>query len=49
VEGSQDEIEFITDLQFHIFPNAFIRLNNALGVTSKATDYAPEFGILFHF
>jgi hypothetical protein len=49
IEGSQDEIEFITDLQFHIFPNAFIRVNNALGVTSKATDFAPEVGILFHF
>jgi hypothetical protein len=49
IEGSQDEVELITDLQFHIFPNAFIRVNNALGVTSKTTDYAPEVGILFHF
>jgi len=24
-------------------------INNAFGVTSKATDYAPEVGILFHF
>jgi hypothetical protein len=47
VEGSEDEVEFITDLQFHIFKNGFIRLNNAFGVTSKATDYAPELGILF--
>ena len=49
VEGSEDEVELITDLQFHIIENAFIRVNNAFGVTSKATDYAPEFGILFHF
>jgi hypothetical protein len=49
VEGSQDEVEAITDLQFHISPNAFIRINNAFGVTSKATDYAPEVGVLFHF
>ncbi|MFC2083559.1 hypothetical protein ACFLS9_00735 [Bacteroidota bacterium] len=49
VEGSQDELEFITDLQFHILSCAFIRINNALGLTSKATDYAPEVGILFHF
>ncbi|UCF06525.1 MAG: hypothetical protein JSV33_05730 [bacterium] len=49
VEGSQDEIELITDLQFHIIPNAFVRINNAFGVTSKATDYAPEVGVLFHF
>ncbi len=49
IEGSQDEVEFITDLQLHFLPNAFIRINNAFGVTSKATDYAPELGILFHF
>lgn len=49
VEGSQDEVELITDIQFHIIQNAFIRINNAFGVTSKATDYAPEVGILFHF
>jgi hypothetical protein len=49
VEGSQDEVEAITDLQFHVSPNAFIRINNAFGVTSKATDYAPEVGVLFHF
>lgn len=49
IEGSQDEVEFIADLQFHVFRNAFIRVNNAFGVTSKATDYAPEFGVLFHF
>jgi hypothetical protein len=49
IEGSQDEVELITDLQFHIHSNAFIRINNAFGVTSKATDYAPEAGILFHF
>jgi len=49
IEGSQDELELITDLQFHILPYAFIRVNNAFGVTSKATDYAPEIGILFRF
>jgi len=49
VEGTQDEIEFITDFQFHISRNAFIRINNAVGLTPEATDYAPEFGILFRF
>jgi hypothetical protein len=49
VEGSEDEIELITDLQFHLFRNGFIRVNNAFGVTPKATDYAPEFGVLFRF
>jgi hypothetical protein len=48
-EGAQDELEFITDLQFHITPYAFIRLNNGFGITPKTIDYAPEIGILFHF
>ena len=49
LEGTEDEVELITDLQLHVFEKAFIRINNAFGLTSKATDYAPEFGILFHF
>jgi hypothetical protein len=49
IEGSQDETEFILDLQFHITDYAFVRLNSGFGITSKATDYAPEIGILFHF
>ncbi len=49
IEGADDEIEFITDLQFHINPKTFIRINNAFGVTSKATDYAPEVGVVFRF
>jgi len=35
IEGSQDEIEFITDFQFSVFKNGFIRINNAFGMTSK--------------
>lgn len=48
-EGTQDEAEFITDLQFHFNENMFLRVNNSFGVTSKATDYAPEIGFLFKF
>jgi hypothetical protein len=49
VEGSQDEIELITDLQLHVIPYGFIRINSAFGATSKATDFAPEVGVLFRF
>ncbi|NII23833.1 hypothetical protein HB364_01990 [Pseudoflavitalea sp. X16] len=49
VEGSEDEVSLISDLQFHINKNMFIRINNGFGITSKATDYTPEAGILFHF
>jgi hypothetical protein len=47
VEGTQDEIEGITELQWSIRPNLVLKLNNAVGLTSKATDWAPEIGILF--
>lgn len=49
IEGSQDEVELITDLQWHLSDFVFLRLNNAFGVTSKATDWAPEVGVLFAF
>lgn len=47
VEGAQDEIEFISEFQWHISKKVFIKLNNAFGITSKATDWAPEIGIMF--
>jgi len=49
VEGEEDEVELITELQWFIRPNVFLKLNNAFGVTSKATDWAPEIGIMFSF
>lgn len=47
VEGLQTEVDLITDLQFKLTSKMFLRINNAFGVSSKATDYAPEFGLLF--
>jgi hypothetical protein len=49
VEGTQDEVEFITDLQFHVSQRTFVRVNNAFGLTSKAVDYGPELGVVFRF
>jgi hypothetical protein len=49
IEGTQDEVELITDLQFHINHRMFFRFNNAFGITSKATDYAPEVGLVIYF
>jgi hypothetical protein len=49
VEGSQDEIEGITEAQWSMTPNVTLKLNNAFGLTSKATDWAPEIGLLFRF
>ena len=47
LEGSQDELSLITEVQWHLGKNAFIRLNNGLGLTSKATDWTPEVGVVF--
>ena len=47
VEGDQDEIEAITEVQWHITDYLFFKLNNSFGITSKATDWAPEVGLMF--
>lgn len=49
VEGDQDEVELITEAQIFLRRNIFLKLNNAFGLTSKATDWAPEVGIMFSF
>lgn len=49
VEGFQDEWEGITEIQWHFHRQAFLKLNNSFGLTSKATDYAPEVGVMFSF
>jgi hypothetical protein len=49
VEGSQDEVSLIGELQWHLSPRAFVRFNSGVGLTSKATDWAPEVGVVFSF
>jgi len=44
-----DELELIAEVQVHLTPHLFIKLNNGFGLTSKATDWAPEIGIMFSF
>jgi len=46
-EGSQDEFELITEAQLHLNRNMLSKLNNAFDATAKATDWAPEIGIIF--
>jgi hypothetical protein len=47
VEGTGDEIELITEAQWHFAPYSYLKLNSAFGLTSKAPDWAPEIGVLF--
>jgi hypothetical protein len=49
IEGTQDEVEGIPELQWHPTRRVIVKLNSAFGITPKATDWAPEVGILFSF
>jgi hypothetical protein len=49
VEGSEDEVELITEAQVFLRPNILLKLNNAFGITSKAAGWAPEIGVMFSF
>ena len=47
VEGNQDEWEAITEIQYHAADWMMFKINNAFGVTSIASEWAPEIGIIF--
>jgi hypothetical protein len=49
LEGEQDELSFIGEVQWHATPNVFVRINNGFGLTSKAADWTPEVGVVFSF
>jgi hypothetical protein len=49
VEGEQDEISLIPQVQWHLNDSVFIKVNSGIGLTSKATDWAPEVGVVFSF
>jgi hypothetical protein len=50
IEGNQvDEVSLLTELQWHISRHAFLKVNNAWGFTTNATDFAPEVGLMFSF
>ena len=46
VQGQSDEISLVTEAQWHLGPRVFIRFNQEVGLTSKATDWEPQLGIL---
>jgi hypothetical protein len=49
IEGTQDEVELIGEIQWHLTPRIALKINNGLGLTSKATDWAPEVGLIVTF
>jgi hypothetical protein len=44
IEGSEDEVEAITEAQLYVTPNIHLVLNNAIGITKKAADGLPRSG-----
>jgi len=50
IEGNQvDEVSLLTEIQWHFSPHAVLKVNNGVGFTTNATDFAPEVGIMFSF
>jgi hypothetical protein len=50
IEGNQlDEVAVITELQWHFHRRAFLKVNNGWGLTTNATDFAPEIGLMISF
>jgi hypothetical protein len=46
LEGTQDELSLISEIQWHFHKRAFLRLNSGFGLTAKATDWSPEVGVV---
>ncbi len=47
LEGTQDEAALFPEIQWHFSRNVFLKANTGFGITSKATDFAPEVGMMF--
>lgn len=49
LEGEDDDLSFIGEVQLRLSSKAFLKLNSGFGITEKAPDFAPEIGVLFTF
>ena len=49
LEGEDDEVSLIGEAQITLRPGAILKLNSGFGLTEKASDIAPEIGVLFTF
>lgn len=46
LEGTEDEVALVPEIQWHFSHSMFLKVSSGFGVTSKATDFAPEAGIM---
>jgi hypothetical protein len=49
IEGTQDEVELISEIQLWLSDTVRFKINNAFGLTSKAAGWAPEIGLMISF
>jgi hypothetical protein len=49
IEGTQDEVELISEIQIWLSDTVRFKVNNAFGLTTKATGWAPEIGLMISF
>jgi hypothetical protein len=47
INGHETAFTFITEAQWHVHKNVFIRFNQEIGLTRDANDWEPQLGILF--
>jgi hypothetical protein len=49
VEGEDDEVSLIGEVQYFIRDDIFLKLGSGFGLTDQAPDFAPEVGVMFVF
>ena len=47
IEGSEDEVGIVPEMQWFIIPSILFKASAGIGISSKATDFASEVGIMF--
>ncbi|MCH8032185.1 MAG: hypothetical protein IH950_00320 [Bacteroidetes bacterium] len=47
LEGSEDEVALVPEIQWFITQSVLLKASTGIGVSSKATDFASEIGIMF--
>lgn len=46
LEGEDEDLSLITEVQFFVTPRMFIKLNSGFGLSAKVPDFAPEVGLM---
>ena len=49
LEGSEDEVSLVPEIQWFITQSILLKASTGIGVSSKATDFASEIGVMFSF